>query len=95
VPVEGDTVAVLGNNRKLLVFPLDDVPVMARGRGVILQKYTDGSLADLRTFTFAQGLSWKSGERTRTETDMTPWKAARGSTGRMPPNGFPKNNRFA
>jgi topoisomerase-4 subunit A len=68
--------------------------VMARGRGVTLQKYTDGSLADVTTFTFAQGLSWKSGERTRVETDMSPWKAYRGTIGRLPPNGFPKNNRF-
>jgi topoisomerase-4 subunit A len=94
VPVEGDTVAVIGNNRKLLVFSLEEVPVMARGRGVTLQKYTDGSLADVTTFTFAQGLSWKSGERTRVETDMSPWKAYRGTIGRLPPNGFPKNNRF-
>ncbi|GEO36142.1 topoisomerase-4 subunit A [Skermanella aerolata] len=94
VPVEGDTVAVIGNNRKLLVFSLEEVPVMARGRGVTLQKYTDGSLADVTTFTFSQGLSWKSGERTRVETDMSPWKAYRGTIGRLPPNGFPKNNRF-
>src|SRR3954447_770357 len=94
VPVEGDSVAVIGNNRKLLVFALDEVPVMGRGRGVALQKYTDGSLADVTTFTFAQGLSWKSGERTRVETDMSPWKAYRGTIGRLPPNGFPKNNRF-
>jgi topoisomerase-4 subunit A len=94
VPVEGDTVAVIGNNRKLLVFSLEEVPVMARGRGVTLQKYTDGSLADVTTFNFAQGLSWKSGERTRVETDMSPWKAYRGTIGRLPPNGFPKNNRF-
>jgi topoisomerase-4 subunit A len=94
VPVEGDTVAVIGNNRKLLVFSLEEVPVMARGRGVTLQKYSDGSLADVTTFTFAQGLSWKSGERTRVETDMSPWKAYRGTIGRLPPNGFPKNNRF-
>ena len=94
VPVDGDSVAVIGNNRKLLVFALDEVPVMGRGRGVALQKYTDGSLADVTTFTFAQGLSWKSGERTRVETDMSLWKAHRGTTGRTPPNGFPKNNRF-
>ena len=94
VPVDGDSVAVIGNNRKLLVFSLDEVPVMGRGRGVALQKYTDGSLADVTTFNFAQGLSWKSGERTRVETDMSLWKAHRGTAGRTPPNGFPKNNRF-
>ncbi|WP_158045876.1 DNA topoisomerase IV subunit A [Skermanella pratensis] len=94
IPVEGDTVAAIGNNRKLLVFPLEEVPVMARGRGVMIQKYTDGSLADLTTFRFSEGLSWKSGERTRLEADMTPWKGNRGTSGRLPPNGFPKNNRF-
>ncbi|UEM05592.1 DNA topoisomerase IV subunit A [Skermanella rosea] len=95
IPAEGDTVAAIGNNRKLLVFPLEEVPVMARGRGVMIQKYTDGSLADLTTFKFSDGLSWKSGERTRLEADMTPWKGNRGTSGRLPPNGFPKNNRFA
>lgn len=94
IPAEGDTVAAIGNNRKLLVFPLEEVPVMARGRGVMIQKYTDGSLADLTTFRFSEGLSWKSGERTRLEADMTPWKGNRGTSGRLPPNGFPKNNRF-
>ncbi|EWY42053.1 DNA topoisomerase IV subunit A [Skermanella stibiiresistens SB22] len=94
IPVEGDTVAAIGNNRKLLVFPLEEVPVMARGRGVMIQKYTDGSLSDLTTFKFADGLSWKSGDRTRVETDMSPWKGNRGTAGRVPPNGFPKNNRF-
>jgi topoisomerase-4 subunit A len=94
IPVDGDSVAVVGNNRKLLVFGLDEVPVMARGQGVRLQKYTDGSLNDLKTFRMAEGLSWKIGERTRTETDMTPWKGNRAGIGRLPPNGFPKNNRF-
>ena len=94
IPAEGDSVAAIGNNRKLLVFPLEEVPVMARGRGVMIQKYTDGSLADLTTFKFSEGLSWKSGERTRLEADMTPWKGNRGTSGRLPPNGFPKNNRF-
>jgi topoisomerase IV subunit A len=94
IPVDGDSVAVIGNNRKLLVFGLDEVPVMARGQGVRLQKYTDGSLNDLKTFRMAEGLSWKIGERTRTETDMTPWKGNRAGIGRLPPNGFPKNNRF-
>jgi topoisomerase-4 subunit A len=94
IPVDGDSVAVVGNNRKLLVFGLDEVPVMARGQGVRLHKYTDGSLNDLKTFRMAEGLSWKIGERTRTETDMTPWKGNRAGIGRLPPNGFPKNNRF-
>jgi topoisomerase IV subunit A len=95
VPAEGDHVAVIGNNRKLLVFPLDEqFPLLARGRGVILQKYADASLADLKVFRWAEGLSWQLGDRTRTEVDMTPWKGARGHAGRLPPNGFPRNNRF-
>ncbi|MDR3515665.1 MAG: DNA topoisomerase IV subunit A [Azospirillaceae bacterium] len=94
VAVEGDTVAVIGNNRRLLVFGLDELPVMARGRGVTLQRYKDGSLSDLTTFLADKGLSWKSGERTRVETDLTPWRALRGTSGRIPPNGFPRGNRF-
>ena len=67
-PVLGDHVAIIGDNRKLLVFPLDGVPEMSRGRGVILQRYKDGGLADIKTFNKIEGLSWKTGDRTRTET---------------------------
>ncbi len=94
VPAEGDMVAVIGENRKLLVFPLEQVPVMARGRGVMLQRYRDGGIADAKVFNKAEGLTWKTGERTRTELDMTPWTAARGAAGRLPPPGFPRSNRF-
>ncbi|MCW2247580.1 topoisomerase-4 subunit A [Azospirillum fermentarium] len=93
-PVDGDHVAVIGNNRKLLIFPLEELPVMTRGKGVQLQKYKDASLSDLKTFRFAEGLGWPSGERRRLETDVTPWLGLRGSAGKMPPNGFPKTNRF-
>ncbi len=93
-PVEGDHVAVMGDNRKLLVFPLSEVPEMARGRGVILQKHKDGGVVDVKVFNFADGLSWRQGERTRTESDLRPWLGARAQAGRMAPNGFPKNNRF-
>ena len=89
-----DAVAVIGNNRKLLVFMLEELPVMTRGRGVILQKYKDASLADLITLKFAAGLSWRQGERTRTEPDLRPWLGARAAVGKLPPNGFPKVNRF-
>jgi topoisomerase-4 subunit A len=95
VAAEGDHVAVVGENRKLLVFPLSEVPEMARGRGVILQKIKDGDLVDAKVFVLAQGLSWRQGERTRTETDLRPWLGARAQAGRMAPTGFPKNNRFA
>lgn len=90
----GDHVAVVGANRKLLVFPLEQVPEMARGSGVILQKYRDGTLADLKLFTLAEGLSWRLGGKTRTETDLAPWLGARGQAGRAVPNGFPRSGRF-
>ena len=92
--VEGDYVAVIGNNRKLLLFPLDELPEMNRGRGVILQRYKDGGLADIKTFTFAEGLSWKTGDRTRTETDLLAWQGKRAQAGRLPPKGFSSVNRF-
>ena len=94
VPVEGDHVAVIGQNRRLLVFSLDEVPVMTRGRGVILQRYRDGGLSDIKTFMLEKGLSWQLGERTRTETDLRPWLGKRAQAGRLPPQGFPRNNRF-
>ncbi|WP_428488124.1 DNA topoisomerase IV subunit A [Rhodopila sp.] len=94
VPADGDHVAVIGENRRLLVFPLDQVPEMARGAGVMLQRYKDGGLADIKVFRLADGLSWRLGERVRTETDLRAWLAERGSTGRMPPNGFPRAPKF-
>jgi len=93
-PVEGDHVAVVGDNRKLLVFPLSEVPEMARGRGVILQKHKDGAVVDVKVFNLTDGISWRQGERTRTETDLRPWLGARAAAGRMAPNGFPKSNKF-
>ena len=61
---------------------------------MILQKHKDGAIVDVKVFNFADGLSWKQGERTRTEADLRPWLGARAQAGRMAPNGFPKNNRF-
>ncbi|MEP0191517.1 MAG: DNA topoisomerase IV subunit A [Erythrobacter sp.] len=92
-----DHIAAVGDNRKLVVFNLEEMPVMARGHGVQLQRYRDGGLSDATTLTLAEGLSWKmggSGDRTRTENEIGMWKVARGAAGRMPPQGFPKNNRF-
>ncbi|WP_448657925.1 DNA topoisomerase IV subunit A [Sphingomonas sp. CJ99] len=92
-----DYVAVIGDNRRMLVFPLAELAEMARGQGVQLQRYREGSLADARTFRFDQGLSWTMGGeqgRTRTEPDLSAWRAARGAAGRTPPSGFPRNNRF-
>ncbi len=93
--VRGDHVAVVGENRKVLVFPLADLPEMARGKGNRLQKYKDGGLSDATTFTLADGLSWKDpAGRTRTETELGEWLGARASAGRMAPRGFPRDNRF-
>jgi topoisomerase-4 subunit A len=93
-PAEGDHVAVIGENKKLLVFPLDQVPELARGAGVILQKYKDGGLADAKVFRLADGLTWKLGEKTRTETNLRDWLGERAQAGRLPPNGFPRSGRF-
>jgi len=93
---EGDDhVVCVGENRKVLVFPLSELPEMGRGKGVRLQKYKDGGLSDARTFNRAEGLSWKDpAGRTRSETDLTEWDGKRAGTGRMAPRGFPRNNRF-
>ena len=91
---EGDSIAVVGDNHKMIVFPLDELPEMTRGRGIKLQSYKDGGLADAKAFTLADGLSWKSGERTRTETDLRPWVGKRAQAGRLAPKGFPRSNRF-
>ncbi|MEM9197463.1 MAG: DNA topoisomerase IV subunit A, partial [Pseudomonadota bacterium] len=94
-PVAGDHVAVVGQNRKMLVFPLDDLPEMARGKGVRLQKYKDGGLSDVVTLDLAQGLAWPdSAGRTRREPDLAEWLGKRGTAGRMAPRGFPRNTRF-
>ncbi|MDE1466312.1 DNA topoisomerase IV subunit A [Aurantiacibacter sp. D1-12] len=92
-----DHVAVVGENRKLVVFALEEMPVMTRGQGVTLQRYRDGGLSDATTFTLEEGLSWAmggKGDRTRTETEIGMWKVARGAAGRLPPQGFPKTNTF-
>ena len=94
IQAEGDHVAAVGENRKLLVFPLDQIPEMPRGAGVILQRYGDGGLADLKVFKLADGLTWRLGERVRTETNLREWLGARGQTGRMPPSGFPRTPGF-
>ena len=93
-PAEGDSIAVIGENRKLLIFPIDQVPEMTRGRGVQLQSYRDGGLADVKVFTRKEGLSWVLGERTRVETDLRAWVGSRAGAGKAPPNGFPRSNRF-
>jgi topoisomerase-4 subunit A len=98
VPAVGDHVAVIGQNRKLLVFPMTQLPAMSRGKGVRLQRYKDGGISDLKTFSGTEGLSWtdSSGRAfVRPIAELTEWLGDRASAGRQPPNGFPKNNRFA
>jgi len=94
-PVNGDAVAVVGQNRKVLVFMADELPEMGRGKGVRLQRYKDGGLSDATTFTLADGLSWHDpAGRTRTESTLTEWIAKRAGSGRMAPRGFPRDNKF-
>jgi len=95
VPADGDAAAFVGENRRMLVVDLAEIPEIARGRGVILQRYRMGHLADAKVFRLAEGLSWRQGEnRTRTEHDLLPWRGARGGAGRSVPQGFPRNGRF-
>ncbi len=93
--VKGDHVAVVGQNRKLLCFPLTELPQMARGRGIILQKYKDAELSDVTTFNFKEGLQWATGAGMRTEPKMKDWLGDRAQAGHMPPQGFPRSNRFS
>ena len=97
VKAEADAVAVIGDNRKMLVFRIDELPELGRGSGVQLQRYRDGGLSDAIAFAMAEGISWPLGGdsgRVRTESDLTPWRAIRGASGRIAPNGFPRSNRF-
>ena len=94
-PTSGDAVATVGENRKVLVFALDELPEMARGKGVRLQKYKDGGLSDATSFVLEDGLSWLDpAGRTRTEVDLSEWTGKRASAGRMAPRGFPRDNKF-
>ena len=95
VPIEGDHLAVVGSNRKLLIFPVADLPVQARGKGVTLMRLRDARLADLRTFDLTQGLSWSVNGKERRVADLAAWRGLRAGSGRMVPNGFPRNNRFS
>ncbi len=94
-PVGGDHIACVGENRKVLVFPISELNEMSRGKGVRLQKYKDGGLSDARTFDLANGLTWRDpAGRTRCETELGEWMGKRASAGRMAPRGFPRDNRF-
>ena len=85
---------MIGENRKLLVFPPDQVPEMARGSRRDPARYKDGGLSDAKVFPLAEGLTWRLGDRVRTETDLRAWRGNRAQAGKLPPNGFPKSNRF-
>lgn len=97
VPAIGDYVAVIGHNRKLLTFPLAQIAVMTRGRGVRLQRYRDGGISDIKTFDSEEGLTWTDASGRifkRTLEEMQDWRGDRGQAGRLPPNGFPRTNKF-
>ena len=97
VAAKGDMVATLGENRKLILFPLDQIPEMTRGKGVRLQRYKDGGIADARVFLKADGLTWmdSSGRSfVRSMAEMKDWVGDRAQAGRLPPSGFPRSNRF-
>jgi topoisomerase-4 subunit A len=96
--IEGDEVAVIGENRKMLVFPLEQVPEMGRGRGVRLQRYKDGGLSDIKTFKGADGLSWTDSAGrafTLALAELADWRGNRADAGRLAPKGFPRINKFA
>jgi topoisomerase-4 subunit A len=93
-PNDADSIAVVGTNRKLVIFPHTELPVMNRGRGVIVQKYASGKVSDVLSLTFDLGLSWQAGTRIRTEPDLRRWLGKRASAGRIAPMGFPKENVF-
>ena len=93
-PVFGDTIAVIGENRKMVIFPIGEIPEMTRGRGITLQRYKDGGLSDAICFEKKEGLSWRAGDKFRTETDLVTWVNKRGNAGRLAPRGFPRSNKF-
>ncbi len=95
-PADGDYVATVGSNRKMLIFPVADLPVMSRGKGVLLQRFKDGKLTDARVITLEDGLAWpaKNGTRVVKAAELDAWQGKRASAGRMVPHGFPRNNRF-
>lgn len=89
-----DHIAVMGDNRKMIVFDLEQIPEMTKGRGVILQRYKDGGLSDLKTFNWEEGLTYKYGSGETMVDDLNPWIGERAQAGRLPPNGFPRSKKF-
>ncbi|MDA4634695.1 hypothetical protein NZA98_26970, partial [Escherichia coli] len=98
IPVAGDSVAIVGENRKMLVFPLAEIPELGRGKGVRLQRYKDGGVSDIRVFAMERGLTWQdAADRTftRSREELAEWIGPRASAGRMVPKGFPRSGKFS
>ena len=96
IPAEHDHIAAVGENRKLIVFNLEEMPTMARGQGVMLQRYRDGGMKDVKCFAREEGLTWMSpAGRQMREDDLMMWTGKRASAGRMAPRGFNKSGRFS
>lgn len=98
IPVNGDHVAIVGENRKLLIFPLSEIPEMSRGKGVRLQRYKDGGVSDINTFNLSEGLNWRdTADRTFTKQadELVEWLGTRAGAGRMVPKGFPRSGKFS
>ena len=93
-PVTGESLAIIGENRKILIVDLAEIPVMNRGRGITLQRYKDGGLSDAIVFAGGEGLTFHSAARVHTIKDLTPWQGKRGNAGRLAPRGFPRRNKF-
>ncbi len=96
--VDGEQVASIGDNRKMIVFPIEQVPEMTRGRGVRLQRFKDGGLSDIKTFSVEKGLTWTDGagrEFSLTLKELADWRGERAAAGRLPPKGFPRSNKFS
>ena len=87
-------IAIIGENRKLVIFPVMEIPALTRGRGVTLQKYRQGTMSDIKIFPENGGLTWCRNGKLLKETDLRPWTARRGAIGRLAPIGFPRNNKF-
>lgn len=94
LPIDGDHMAILGENRKMLIFPINQLPELSRGKGQFLQKYKQGILSDIKIFNLAEGLALKRHGKTYTEKNLTPWMGKRNTAGRLAPLGFPRDNKF-
>jgi topoisomerase-4 subunit A len=94
LPLTGDSVVTVGNNRKMLVFPVSELPEMSKGKGVIWQKYKDGHLSDIRIIQLQDGIKWVRSGKEYHQSDLRLWIAKRASSGRLVPMGFPRTNRF-